>query len=277
MKAFSRDEVIRYYLIFFGLACGITWITAIVRGVADASGSTDWLLDRIIKFGPSLAGIIMVIRLYGTPGLKRLGAQLVSLNTSWKWYLFALAPLPILGITVYLFSPGLEIDPNAELWQLLLLDANTGLLVYFFTRGGMGEELGWRGFAIPLLKQHFSLFQIGYMIGLPWALWHLPAMIGNGILGFLGYTFLVLCLSYLFVYLFEKTKQSLFFVILLHSTVNASDNFWEALLLNEDPSGNWKLPLYALMVVGAIVIAVSFYKKQKHGIAAKATSGTQSR
>ena len=211
----------------------------------------------------------MIGWLYGAAGFKALGQSLIRFKTAWYWYVFALAPLLILGISIYLLSNSFTSDPNQRWWYALLFHANTGLLTYFFTRGGLGEEIGWRGFAIPLLKPHLSLFKISLLIGFTWAFWHLPALINSGLPNFLGYTLLVVALSFLFTYLFEQTRQSLIPVILLHATFNASDNFWELLLVGEDESGNWKLPLYVIMLIAAIIVAIIFYKKQKNGIEEK--------
>lgn len=214
----------------------------------------------------------MIGWLYGTDGFKSLLRSFGRFNVSWYWYLFALAPLIILGISVYIFSGSMVLDPDQKWWYALLFHANTGLVTYFFTRGGMGEEIGWRGFAIPLLKPHFSLFKISLLIGITWALWHLPALYNNGIPSFLGYTLLVVALSFLFTFLFEKTRHSLVFVMLLHSTFNASDNFWELLLLGEGDWGNWQLPFYVLLLIAAIIVAIRFYKLQRHGTAAQNSS-----
>lgn len=224
-----------------------------------------------------MAGLIMIGWLYGKTGYQALLKSLLKLRVHWKWYLFSLAPLLILGITVFTLSKDAQVDPDQSWWRLLLFNANSGLIVYFLTRGGLGEELGWRGFAIPLLKSHFSLFKISFIIGLPWALWHLPALINSNLIGILLYTLYVLALSFLFTFLFEKTKRSLFFVILFHSTLNASDAFWESLLINEDPTGNWKIPLYAVLVIAAIFVAVHFYRNRNHVTLQKENSRTQPR
>ena len=101
-------------------------------------------------------------------------------------------------------------------------------------RGGpMGEELGWRGFALPRLQQHRNALDASIFLGLIWGLWHLPLyfvpgtgqseMLGTGtspafaIGGFLGWT---IGLSVLFTWLFNQTGGSLIVVIRFHTAVN---------------------------------------------------------
>ena len=96
-----------------------------------------------------------------------------------------------------------------------------------------GEELGWRGFALPRLQQHRNALDASILLGLVWGLWHLPlyfvlgtgqsAMLSAGtspafaIGGFLGWT---IGLSVLFTWLFNQTGGSLIVVILFHAAVN---------------------------------------------------------
>ena len=111
------------------------------------------------------------------------------------------------------------------------------LLVEFvrilFLGGPLGEELGWRGFALPRLQQRLTALTSSVLLGLVWGLWHIPLYFvpGTGqfellragtspafaIGGFVGWT---IGLSVLFTWLFNQTRGSLIVVILFHAAVN---------------------------------------------------------
>jgi membrane protease YdiL (CAAX protease family) len=104
-----------------------------------------------------------------------------------------------------------------------------------FLGGPMGEELGWRGFALPRLQRQTNAFDASILLGLIWGLWHLPLyfvsgtgqseMLADGtspafaIGGFIGWT---IGLSVLFTWLFNQTGGSLIVVILFHAAVNVA-------------------------------------------------------
>jgi membrane protease YdiL (CAAX protease family) len=102
-----------------------------------------------------------------------------------------------------------------------------------FLGGPLGEELGWRGYALPRLQQHRTALTSSVLLGLVWGLWHIPLYLvpGTGqyeilrsgtnpafaIVGFVGWT---IGLSVLFTWLFNQTRGSLLVVILFHTAVN---------------------------------------------------------
>ena len=55
----------------------------------------------------------------------------------------------------------------------LLLSVSLGSMVTALV-GGIGEELGWRGFLQPVLERRFGRFLATVLVGLVWAFWHLP-------------------------------------------------------------------------------------------------------
>jgi len=101
-------------------------------------------------FGPSIAGILLTGLVYGKDGLRELLSRLVRWRVGARWYMVALLTAPLLvtlillalSLTSPVFLPG--ILTTADKVGLIL----TGLLVGLI-EGGLMEELGWTGFAIP--------------------------------------------------------------------------------------------------------------------------------
>jgi membrane protease YdiL (CAAX protease family) len=87
-----------------------------------------------------------------------------------------------------------------------------------------GEEVGWRGYALPRLAAYVGLGGASLLIGLIWALWHLPLFVlpdsGSTGQSFLAYLLQVTAMSVVFAFLYWKTDGSLLLVMLLHAAVN---------------------------------------------------------
>ncbi len=92
--------------------------------------------------------------------------------------------------------------------------------------GGL-EELGWRGFLLPELSKKIN-FQISSLIvGLIWALWHIPLFFIQGLhhyqSNFLSFLIQVVGLGLALAWLFGRTK-SIFICVLFHAFYNASSS-----------------------------------------------------
>ncbi len=77
---------------------------------------------------------------------------------------------------------------SAVLW--LLRSAGRGGPVAYVPDGSrivfafvvsIAEEIGWRGFALPRLQKRFGAFAASGLLGVLWAVWHLPMFVAQGI------------------------------------------------------------------------------------------------
>lgn len=87
-----------------------------------------------------------------------------------------------------------------------------------------GEEVGWRGYALPRLARHIGLAGASLVLGVIWAVWHLPLFVlpdsGSTGQSFAVYLLQVMALSVAIAFLYWKTEGSLLLVMLLHAAVN---------------------------------------------------------
>ena len=114
----------------------------------------------------------------GRPGLREFFSRLVRWRFGIRWYAIALItpiliPLIAVGL-LFCFVNTSQVSPFST-DKLLELPASFLFILLFI---GLGEEPGWRGFALPQLQvKHTSL--IASLILAPiWAFWHLP-LFGN--------------------------------------------------------------------------------------------------
>ena len=104
-------------------------------------------------------------------------------------------------------------------WQI-----TPALIVTFvvFLCGAMAEELGYTGYATPALLRRVSPVGAGLILGVPWALWHLPSMIAVGqpiglVLWGLAAT---IAIRVIYVLIYARGGGSLFAIVLLHALLN---------------------------------------------------------
>ena len=148
-----------------GVEDGITLMTMAesleLGAVADQLPVPGWflyLLTRVQDFAFTIAGLIMTAVVAGRAGFAVLGHKFRPRLAGWRWYGAALLlPYGLFGLAVLLAAAGNpEILQNANislqtLWAILF-SANAGLVFYMLLRGGLGEEPGLRGFALPRLQ-----------------------------------------------------------------------------------------------------------------------------
>jgi membrane protease YdiL (CAAX protease family) len=101
-----------------------------------------------------------------------------------------------------------------------------GVLGLWFLTYGMGEEIGWRGYALPHLQRTRPAASAALLLGVLWACWHLPAFffrdtyVEMGLSGFAMFVVSICFASVVFAWLYNSTGGSLLLVILFHVFFN---------------------------------------------------------
>ncbi len=140
---------------------------------------------------------------------------------------------------------------DTPLWQKLII------LFLVFTLGfdGLGEEIGWRGFALPGLLERYSALVSSLILGALWAIWHFPYALTEGT--FLSevplYWFFIslLALSIIYTWIFVNTKGSLLLPLLFHAAGNVTSNLLPIL-----PHAASDLRIYYFTIFINCVIAI---------------------
>lgn len=133
------------------------------------------------------------------------------------WFLFVTGSQSLLEIPFGGFLPFI---------QFLILRFSLN----FILGGSLGEEFGWRGFALPLLLKNHSPMISSLIIGLGWALWHIPIdlVAGFGLQGAMAVVIRIiflLSLSIIFTAVYLKSKYKLLNMLLMHTSINIISDF----------------------------------------------------
>ena len=192
---------------------------------------------------PTISATIITYILSRGPGLRALYARIVQWRFGVQWYALVIVGLPLLGFIVSRVTPAHpQYDVSTPAMVILLLLKELIL-------GPLGEELGWRGFALPRLLQRFNPFVASLILGVIWGVWHLPALfvstLPQGQLAIPSFLFFALCLSFLVTWLYLHTGRSVLIAVLFHLMINmALDAFGTSL-----PALGAVITVWAVLVI----------------------------
>ncbi len=218
---------------YFVLAYFISWMVWMPI-VASAQGWVKWSVPYALyylgSFGPFLSALIITALTEGYAGIRKLINRLVKWRMEARYYafsIFAPAGLFLLSCLMNRAITGSwsDISLLGRPDYLPYLTPLCTLLLWFLTYG-LGEETGWRGFALPHLQKNHSAASATLILAMLWAAWHIPAFffrdtyIQLGILGFPGFAIMLIFSATIFTWLYNSTQGSLFIVILFHAVFN---------------------------------------------------------
>lgn len=241
--------------VYFGLAFFLSWLPwPLVLLNPDSS--------PLVPFGPLVAAVVTVLLVGGVRHLRPLLAQLGRWRVRPHWYLLALAgPLAIFGLAAALTiatGAAADIVPRVDPIQLVVTLATTLVLV------GLFEEVGWRGYALPQLQQRMGSLPAALVLGLIWALWHLPELISDssGQRPAAPFAIMVLAQSVLLTWLYLRTAGSLPIVIVAHAAIDSiarnvlpwfvTDGY---VLMWWFVAGLWTMAAVAIIILGGFRLA----------------------
>jgi membrane protease YdiL (CAAX protease family) len=168
----------RQLIAYFALAYIISWSIGVPLALAH-QGLIPAILPvwthYLVAYGPMLSALIVTGLSQGLPGLKDLGRRML-LRPCPRWWIVAFSPL-ILGYVIILILnrfTGSQIDLSTLGVVSYLSPLGLGALFLWFITFGLGEETGWRGFALPRLQKGRSALTATLILAVFWALWHLP-------------------------------------------------------------------------------------------------------
>ncbi|MDR3050404.1 MAG: CPBP family intramembrane metalloprotease [Oscillospiraceae bacterium] len=193
---------------------------------------------------PAIVTFAMIAVLNKTDGSKSFCKGLFPVGFHWKWVV-ASALLPFTIVLTATIAESVLHGQGFNSVQLLTPGA-----ILAMAAGVIGEEIGFRGYMLPLLlKQHNSLMA-GIISGTLWALWH-AAYYGEG-LGFLLFAVGTIALAIIMTWLYHKSNGNIISAILFHFTMN----FCATIIPESEMSSLERRAIYAVVSVTLAVILI---------------------
>jgi hypothetical protein len=244
-------------LAFFLLACGLSWLD---WGLVIASAH-GWVPFHVGpnpwgSFGPALAAMLLAYVGNGRPGLRALFSPLKRWRTGLgTWALALLGPFALVAASV-----GGAVATGEPLGAMAAPDAVELVVLaiaILIVGGPLGEEIGWRGFALPaLLRSGRSPAMASLLVAAMWAVWHLPlfwmpgaAQEGSSIWGFVV---LLAAFSVMTTWLWLRSGGSLAVAIGFHWAINVATFLQPTLLPSLAESRGFSRWLLGLGVAGGL-------------------------
>lgn len=209
MRNWVKRRPLTTFLILAFLLSWYPWVLALVRGTTTGPN----------PLGPFVAALIVTALASGKTAVRAFLAKLVAWRARPRYYLVALG-LPVLlcalaaALTASIGHGTMK--PAAIAWPELV-----ERFIFIFLFIGLGEEPGWRGFALPELQRRHSPLTATLILAAVWAVWHLP-LIGTEFPWPIVPAFAVSLLGGALVqtWLFNRTEGSILLQMLFHATVN---------------------------------------------------------
>jgi uncharacterized protein len=171
-------SILVFFALTFGIAWGLMGLLLAFQGPIEAvfgplRASHPFFILAV--WAPAISAVVLVFWHGGVSGLRKFLSRLLLWRAPIGWYLLLLVGVPAIYLLGAAVGGTLTREALAQPPILELL-----ALVGFMLILGPVEELGWRGYALPLLQRALAPIWAGLIVGFVWALWHVPAFFLSG-------------------------------------------------------------------------------------------------
>jgi membrane protease YdiL (CAAX protease family) len=230
----ARHPLVFYFLIAYAGA----WLLEVPIALSETgTGLLPFTIPRPLLalviaaatfLGPTLSAFIMTGITEGRIGIRRLLRRYVLWRVAFRWYLFVLLLIPAIEVLGAIVLPGV-LGSFQSLTLSLVLTYPVAFVSTFIFGGPLGEEPGWRGFALPRLQPLHGPLVGSLILGVLWALWHLP-LFWSGVWtpptipNIVMFILMITALTIIMTWVFNNAQGSLLITMLMHATFNTFAN-----------------------------------------------------
>ena len=220
----------RALIAFFVLAYALSWSWVIPMAVVHevVRRGVSWPTHFPALLGPTIAALAVTAWTMGRPGVRDLLARMIRWRVAVRWWLVAVSPVVFLGLGLIVMAAAGKTLPNAADFGLFSGIPAIGLagVLLLILIGALGEETGWRGYALPQLQRRFSPLTSSLILAVVWFGWHLPQFFviatyrDSGPVQYVGMFLGLACGSVVLTWLYNRSGGSILLVALWHGLYN---------------------------------------------------------
>lgn len=217
---------------FFLLTFAIAWAIWIPIGYL----APDYFLLSIIPgaWAPTIVSVLLTWHTDGKDGVRQFLSRVVRWRVGFQWYLVVLFAIAVIafaaqGLNIWLFNGDpVKLNLPAGIPEDgLLIALPIIFFVNIFLGGPLAEDIGWRGYILPRLREKMNTLTASLLIGVVWVIWHLPffwipeGRVAIGGVPLVWFTLLTTAWSVLFAWVYVNT-ESILMPVLFHAAVNTT-------------------------------------------------------
>ena len=269
----------KFPLRFFILAFSWSWLfwgLAILFGSGNSqdiselvtSTGIEFPLILIGAFGPVFGAFASLRTINGKGSIKPFIKSFISIKFGFKVWMSIFL---VLGLSTFLawIIPEFFGYNRISTYLPTIYVFPAYLLLMIFLGGGQ-EEIGWRGYILPFLEEKFGLIIGSLILGIVWAIWHLPLWFIPGssqvFLNFFAFMLSTIGYSYFFSWIIKASGNRLLSGLVAHGAANAFISLFPTLIMEHNVS-QIRLWIYSLLVfnIGIIIVTIRTIKSRNNG------------
>jgi membrane protease YdiL (CAAX protease family) len=243
----------------------ICWIPIAKQLIKDDSAFRSGLV-LLGTFAPALASMALTTVDEGMAGLRSLLGPMFLWQVPARWYILALsymAATKLAASVAFRLIRGTWPAFGSEPWYILIV------ATIFSTPVQAGEELGWRGYALPRLANQMGFACASIVIGVVWALWHLPIFFIAGAdkygQSFPVWALGVVAVSVAVTFVYAGTRGSLLLTMLMHAAANNTSGIVPAAAPGATQPFSWKASLMLWLTTVFLWLSAAYFLMRMRG------------
>ena len=222
MRAFAKRHALPLY---FVLAFAWFWASLAL----DRFKPFHFWAPLVGALAPALSAVLISAVTQGETAMRELVRKLAKWRVGWIWYLAAFG-IPIAeGLLAVAIASAFGVFHLERINTEMLRATLPGVWIVFLFAAG--EELGWRGYALPHLLSRYNAISATVILGCLHALWHWPLILLPHMwlsdVPILPWTIFVIAEAFFFTWIVSSTGNSVLLAALFHGMSNAAMVFYD--------------------------------------------------
>lgn len=218
----QKHRLILYFVLTFAFSWFFWTIPIFLsRGIYKNSSLSSIFWLGVL--GPIVVSTLLSLKIFGGSGVRDLTFRIGFKGVQLRWYFFAaltFVGISIATLLVYFILAGAP----EKTFQYYSFGDYISMMPIFMVFSTF-EEVGWRGFALPRLRNTFNPLTASIVLGVIWGVWHFPKLISEGttdVNSFIVIMFFAVLVSMFMSWIYENSKGSIALAILTHAALNSA-------------------------------------------------------